>query len=137
MVVNGLVDADGAQTVESVQFDVGGEDMHGMVTIRDWDEEIKDISFVFLISFWHLPSPLPFCISLVGVFHPVLVGFFQTSCMCLALCQIIAPLLEYFELFLVVTANFLIFSHNSSQSLCNEEELLPAWCPVSFESGTH
>ena len=137
MVVNGLVNANGAQTVESIQFDVGGEDMHGMVAIKDWDEKIKDVSFVFLISFWCLPASLPFRVSPVSVLYPVLVGFFQASHVCLTLCQIVALLLEYFELFLVVAADFLILSCNSSQSLHNEEELLPAWCPVSFESSTH
>ena len=137
VLVDGLINAGSAQAVQPIQLDIGGEDMHDMVAIRDWDEEIKDVSFVFFISFWHLPSPLPFHISPVSVFCPVLVGFFQMSRMCLMLCQIITPLFEYFELFLIVMANFLIFLHNSSQSLHDEEELLPAWCPVSFESSTH
>ena len=111
--------------------------MHGVVTIGDGDEEVEEGPFIFFVSFWCLPSPFPFHASLVSIFHPVLVGFFQMSCMCLALCQIVALLLEYFELFLIVAADFLIFLHNSSQSLHNEEELLPAWCPVSFKSGTH
>ena len=137
MVVDGLVDTDGAQTVEPIQFDVGGENMHGVIAIRDWDEEIEHISFIFLISFWCLPSSLPLHIPSVGVFRPVLVDFFQTSRMHLVLCQLVALLLEYFELFLVVAANFLIFSHNSRQSLCNEEEFLPTRGPMSFESSMH
>ena len=107
--VNGLIDADGAQTVESVQFDVGGEDMHGMIAIRNWDEEVKHISFIFLIPFWHLPSSLPFHIPSVSIFCPVFVGFFQMSHMCLTFCQLVTPLLEYFKLFLVIAADFLIF----------------------------
>ena len=137
MMVNGLIDTNSAQTVESVQFDVGGKNVHGVIAIRDWDEEVKHVSFIFLISLWHLPSSLPFRVPLVGVFCPVFVGFFQASHVCLAFCQIITPLLEYLNLFLVVMADFLILSCNSSQSLRNEEELLPAWCPVSFESSTH
>ena len=137
MPVDGLIDTDGAQAVEAIQLDVGGEDMHGMIAIRDWDEEIKDVAFVLLISFQCLSSPLPLPISLVSIFLPVLVGFFQASCVHLALCQIFASLLEYFKLFLVVVADFLIFACNSSQSLRDEEELLSTQCPVSFESGTH
>ena len=137
MLIDGLVNTDSAQAVQSIQFDVGGKDMHGVVTIGDRNEEVEEVPFIFFVSFWCLPSPFPFHISLVSIFHPVLVGFFQTSHMCLAFCQIITPLLEYFELLLIVVADFLIFSCNSSQSLCDEEELLPAWCPVSFESGTH
>ena len=136
MPVDGLVDANGAQAVEAVQFDVGGKYMHGVVTVRDWDEEIKDISFIFLISLRCLPSSLPLHIPSVGVFGPVLVGFFQASRVHLTLCQVIASLLEDFELFLMVTANFLIFVHNLSQSMCNEEEFLPPWVP-SFESHLH
>ena len=134
--VDGLVDANGAQAVEAVQFDVGGKYMHGVVTIRDWDEEIKDISFIFLISLRCLPSSLPLHIPSVSVFSPVLVGFFQASRVHLTLCQVIASLLEDFELFLMVAADFLIFVHNLSQSMCNEEEFLPPWVP-SFESHLH
>ena len=111
--------------------------MHGVVTIGDGDEEVKDVPFVFLISFWHLSSPLPFCVPPISVFHPLFVGFFQVSCMHLMLCQIITSLFEDFELFLIVVADFLVFLCNSCQSLCDEEEFLPTWCPVSFESGTH
>ena len=137
MPINGLVDANGAQAVEPIHFDVGGKDMHGMVAIRDWDEENKDVAFILLISFWCLPSSFPLCVPLVSVFCPMFVGFFQASRILLMLCQVVAPLFEYFELLLVVTADFLIFLCNSSQSLCNEEEFLPAWCPVSFKSSIH
>ena len=135
--VDGLVDANSAQAVEAVQLDVGGEDMHGVIAIRDWDEEIKDVAFILFISFWCLSSPLPLHISSVSVFLPVFIGFFQASHVCLMLCQIFTLLFEYFKLFLIVATDFLIFGCNSSQSLCNEKELFSAWCPVSFESGTH
>ena len=134
--VDGLVDADSAQAVEPVHFDVGGKDMHGVIAIRDWDEEIKDVAFIFLILLRCLSSSFPFCIPSVGIFLPMFIGFFQVSCMHLMLCQIIASLFEGLELFLIVVAD-LIFSHNSCQSLCDEEEFLPTWCPVSFKSGTH
>ena len=137
MPVDGLIDTDSTQAVEPVQFDIGGKDMHGVVTIRNWDEKVKDVSFVFLISLRCLSSPLPFRIPLVGIFGPVLVGFFQASCMHLVLCQIFTLLFEGLELFLIVAADLLIFSCNSHQSLRDEEEFLPTWCPVSFESGTH
>ena len=135
--VDGLIDADGAQAVETVQLDVGGEDMHGVVTVGDWNEEIKDISFVLLIPLRGLPPSLPLHIPLVGVFSPVLVGFFQASCVHLMPCQIVTSLFENLELFLVVMTDFLIFAHNSSQSLCNEEEFLPPGVPMPFESSVH
>ena len=125
--VDRLVDANGAQAVEPIQFDVGGKDMHGVVTIRNWDEEIKDVSFIFFIPLWSLFSSLPSCVLSIGVLFPVLVGFFQMSSVHLMLCQVLALLFECFELFLVVAANFLIFSCNSCQSLRDEEELLPSW----------
>ena len=111
--------------------------MHGVVTIGDGDEEVKDIPFIFFISFRSLTLPLPFSIPLVCVLLPVFVGCFQASHMHLVLCQIFASLFEGLKLFLIVMADLLIFLPNSRQSLCNEEEFLPAWCPVSFESGTH
>ena len=111
--------------------------MHGVVTVGDRNEEVKDIPFILLISFWRLPSSLPFCIPSISVFHPVLVGFFQVSHVCLMLCQIFALLLEYLELFLIVTANFLVLARNSSQSLCDEEEFLPTQGPMSFKSSMH
>ena len=137
MPVDGLIDANGAQAVETVQFDVGGEDMHGVVTIRDWNEEIKDVSFILLISLRSLPSSLPLRVPPVGVFGPVLVGFFQASCVRLMLCQVITSLLENLKLFLVVTADFLIFACNLSQSMCDEEEFLPPGVPMPFKSSLH
>ena len=127
MPIDGLIDANGAQAVEPIQLDVGGKDMYGVIAIRYWDEEVKDISLIFLISFWSLLPSLPSCILSISVFLPVLIGFFQASHVHLTLCQVLTLLFECFELFLIVTANFLIFSHNSCQSLCNEEELLSAW----------
>ena len=135
--IDGLVDADGAQAVEPIHFDVGGEDMHGVIAIRNWDEKVKDVAFIFLISLRCLASSLPFHVPSVGIFFPVLIGFFQASRMHLTLCQIFTSLFEGLKLFLIVTADLLIFSCNSRQSLRDEEEFLPAWCPVSFESGTH
>ena len=135
--IDGLVNADSAQAVETVQLDIGGKDVHGVVTIGDWDEKVKDISFVFFIPLRGLPSSLPLRVPPVGVFSPVLVGFFQVSHICLMLCQIVASLLESLKLFLVVTADFLIFAHNSSQSMCNEEEFLPPGVPMPFESSVH
>ena len=137
MPIDRLINADGAQAVEAIQLDIGGEDMHGVVTIGDWDEEIIDVSFVFLIPLWCLPPSLPLHIPPVSVFSPVLVGFFHASCVHLALLQIIASLLEDFKLLLVVAANFLIFVCNSSQSMCDEEEFLPPRVPMSFESSMH
>ena len=124
MPIDGLVDANSAQTVQSIQFDVWGEDMHGVVSIRDWNEEIKDVSFIFFIALWPLTLLLPLCVPLVRVFLPVFIGCFQVSLVCLMLCQIFSSLFECFELFLIVTANFLIFVRNSCQSLCDEEKLL-------------
>ena len=135
--IDGLVDTDGAQAVETIELDVGGEDMHGVVTIRDRNEKVKDISFIFFIPLRGLPSSLPLRVSLVGVFSPVLVGFFQVSHVHLTLCQIIASLFEDLELLLVVTANFLIFACNSSQSMCDEEEFLPPRVPMPFKSSMH
>ena len=137
MPIDRLIDANGAQAVEAVQLDVGGKNVHGVVTIGDWDEEVKDISFVFFIPLRGLSSSLPLCIPLVGVFGPVLVGFFQVSRVHLMLCQIIASLLENLELFLVVTADFLVFAHNSSQSMGDEEEFLPPRVPRPFKSSMH
>ena len=127
MPVDRLINADGAQAVEPIQFDVGGKDVHGVIAIRNWDEEIKDVSFVFFIPLWSLFSSLPSCVLSISVLLPVLIGFFQVSCMCLMLCQVLTSLLEYFELFLIVLADFLIFSRNSCQSLHDEEELHSSW----------
>ena len=135
--VDGLINANSAQAVEAVQLDVGGKDVHGVVTIGDQNEEIKDVSFIFLISLRCLPSSLPLHVPLVGVFGPVLVGFFQASHICFVFCQIVASLFEDLELFLIVAANFLILVRNSSQSMCNEEEFLPPGIPMSFKSSMH
>ena len=124
MLIDGLVDADSAQTVQPIQFDVRGEDVHGVVSIRDWNEEIKDVSFIFFIALWPLTLSLPLCILSVCVLLPMFIGCFQASHVHLTLCQIFPSLLEYFELFLIVAADFLIFARNSCQSLSNEEKLL-------------
>ena len=108
-----------------------------MVTISDWDEEIKDISFIFLISLWSLCLCIPVSEPLVIVCLPVLIGRLKVSHVCLMLCQIFSSLVEYFQLFLIVAANFLILLHSSCQSLCNEEEFLPTWGTVSFKSSAH
>ena len=137
MPIDRLIDTDGAQAVETVQLDIGGKDMHGVVTVGDWDEKVKDVSFIFFVSLRGLPPSLPLCVPPVGVFGPVLVGFFQASRICLTLCQLVALLFEDLKLFLVVMADFLIFSCNSSQSLCDEEEFLPPGVPMPFESSVH
>ena len=124
MSIDGLIDTGGAQTVQPIQFDIGGEDMDGVITISDWDEEIEDISFVFLVPLRSLCLSFPVSIPPVSVCFPMLIGCFQMSRMCLALCQTLLSLLEYFKLFLVVMADFLIFLCNSHQSLCDEEEFL-------------
>ena len=125
--VDGLIDADSAQTVQPIQFDIGGEDMHGVISISDWDEEIEDVSFVFLITLWSFSFPIPLGVSPIHVFLPVFVGCLQMSRVCLMLCQIFSSLLEYFELPLIVVADFLIFLCHSCQSLRNEEEFFSPW----------
>ena len=135
--IDGLVDAGGAQAVEAVQFDVRGEDVHGVVTVGDKDEKIKDISFILLIPFRCLSLSLPLIVPPVSVFSPVLVSFFHVSRIHLVFFQIIALFFEDFELLLIVMADFLIFAHNLSQSVCDEEEFLPPQVPMSFESGMH
>ena len=137
MLVDGLVDADSAQAVQSILFDEGSKDMDGIVTISDWDEEIRDVSFIFFISLWSSCLPLPVSVPSVCVCLPVLVGCFQMSCMHLTLCQILSLLVEYFQLFLIVVADFLILSCHSCQSLRNEEKFLSTWGAVPFKSSTH
>ena len=137
MSVDRLIDANGAQTVQPVQFDIGGKDMHGVITVSNWDEEVEDVAFVFLITLWSLSLPFPGSIPPVGVFLPVLVGCFQVSCMCLMFGQLVSLLLECLELPLIVMADFLIFLRSSCQSLCDEKELFSTWQPVSLESSTH
>ena len=124
MPVDRLTDPSGAQAVQAVLFDVGGKDMDDVVTINDLDKEDKDISFILFVSLWPSLLHVPLLEPLVIVSFPMLVGFFQVSCMHLAFCKILPSLLEYFKLFLIVMANFLIFSHNPCQSLRNEEEFL-------------
>ena len=137
MPVDRLVNANGAQAVEAVQLDIGGEDVHSVVTVGDQDEEIEDISFIFLISLRCLPSSLPLCIPPVSVLSPMLVGFFQVSCVHLTLCQVVASLFEDFELFLIVVADLLILACNLSQSVCDEEEFLSPRVSMAFESSMH
>ena len=108
-----------------------------MISISDWDEEIEDISLIFFIALWSFSFSIPIGVPPICVCLPVLIGCFQMSCVCLTLCQIFSSLLEYFELFLVVAADFLIFLCNSCQSLCDEEEFFSTWRPMSFESSTH
>ena len=126
MSIDGFIDADGTQTVQPIQFDIGGKDMDGVVSISDWDEEIEDISFIFFIPIRSLCLSLPVGVPPVGVHLPVLIGRFQASHMCLMFCQILSLLSEYFKLFLAVAADFLIFLCNSCQSLHDEEEFLPS-----------
>ena len=135
--VDGLVNANSAQAVKAIQFDVGGKDMHGVIAVRDWNEKVEDIAFIFLVSLRCLSSSFPLRVPSVSVLCPVFVGFFHASRVHLMLCQILAPLLEYLKLFLIVTADFLIFLHNSSQSMHDEDEFLRSRGPVSFKSGTH
>ena len=137
MLVDRLIDANGAQAVQSVKLDIGGKDMDGVITISDWDEEIEDVSFVFLIPFWSLCLPFPVSVPPIGVCFPVFVGCFQMSHMCLMLCQILSLLVEYLQLFLKVVANFLILLHNSCQPLHDEEKFFPSGGTMSFESSTH
>ena len=134
MLIDGLIDTNSAQAVQSVQLDIGGEDI---IAVSNWDEEIEDVSFILFISFWSLCLPLPVSIPPVSVCFPVLIGHFQMSCMHFALCQILSLLAECFQLFLIVMADFLILSRNPCQSLHNEEEFFSAGGTMSFESGAH
>ena len=111
--------------------------MHDVVTIDDGDEEIKDVSFILLVPLQSSLLLIPICEFFVVVCFPVFVGFFQMSCMHFMLCQIFSSLAEYFQLFLVIAADFLILSHNSCQPLFNEEELLPPWGAVAIESSAY
>ena len=127
MSVDRLTDTGGAQAVQAILLDVGGEDMDDMVTIDDWDKKVKDVSFVLFVSLWPSLLCVPLLEPLVVVGFPMLVGFFQASHVHLTFCQIFPSLLEYFKLFLIVAADFLIFLCNSCQSLRNEEEFLSSW----------
>ena len=137
MSVDGLIDASSAQAIQPILFDVGGKDMDGMITISNWDEEVKDVSFILFIPLQSLCLPFPGSIPPVSVSLPVLIGFFQMSHMHLMLCQILSLLAEYFQLFLIVMANFLILLSNSCQSLHNELEFLSSGGAVPFKSSTH
>ena len=111
--------------------------MDGVIAVSDWDEEIEDISFVFLIPLWSSCLPIPVSVPPIGVHFPVLIGHFQMSHVHLTFRQVLSSLAEYFQLFLIVAAYFLILSHNSCQSLCNEEKSFSSRGTVSFESSTH
>ena len=137
MPVDGLIDTNGAQAVQSIQLDIGGKDMDGVIAISDWDEEIKDISFVFLIPFWSSCLLFPVSVPPISVCFPVFVGHFQMSRMHLMLCQVLSSLAEYFQLFLIVVANFLILLCNSCQPLHDEEKFFSSGGTMSFESSTH
>ena len=125
MPIDGLIDSGSAQTVQPIQFDEQGEDMDGVSSIGDRDEEVIDISFIFFVSLWSLHLSLPSVVPSVHILLPMLVGCLQVSHVHLAFCQIFSLLLECFKLFLIVAANLLIFLHNSCQSLRDEEEFLP------------
>ena len=126
MPIDGLINPSSAQTVQPIQFDEWGEDMDGISSIGDGDEEVIDISFILFVPFWSLCFSLPSIIPSVCVLLPMLVGCFQVSCVHLVFCQIFSLLLECFKLFLIVVADLLIFSCNSCQSLHDEEEFLPS-----------
>ena len=38
--VDWFTNPSGAKTVQSIMFDVGGEDMYGVIAVSDWDEKI-------------------------------------------------------------------------------------------------
>ena len=137
MSVDWFANPSSAKTVQSIMFDVGGKDMYGMIAVSDWDEEIRDVAFIFLIPLWPLLLLVPVSKPFVIVHLPVLIGFFKASCICLTLCQIFCLLLEYFQLFIVAPSDFCILLHNSCQSLGNVEELLSARGFMSFKSSTH
>ena len=118
-------------------FDIGGKDMYGVIAISDWEEEITDISFIFLVPLWSLLLLVPVSKSFVIVCLPMFIGFFQASHICLMLCQIFCLLLEYFQLFVVAPGDFCILLCNSCQSLGNVEELLSAGRFMSFKSCAH
>ena len=135
--VDKLADASGAQAVQAFKLDVGGEDMYGMIAVSDWDEEIKDVSFIFLIPLWASLFLVPVSKPLVTVCLPVLVGFFKASCIHLALCQSLSLLAEYFQLLVVVTANLFMLLSNSCQPSGDVEEFFLFRGTVAFESSAH
>ena len=105
--------------------------------ISDWNEEIKHISFIFLVPLWPSHLSLPGIVPPVGVSFPVFVHLFQMSSVCLTPCQILSSLVEYFQLLLVVAADFLILLRNACQSLHDEEELLVGGSAMTFKSSSH
>ena len=135
--VDRLTDAGSAQAVKALELDEWGEDVDHGVTIGDQDEEVKHVSFIFLIPLRSLHLSLPGFIPPVCVGLPVLIGFFQVSSMCLTFCQIFSVLAEYFQLLLVVVANFFMLSSNTGQPLSNVEEFLPSRGTVTFKSSAH
>ena len=137
MSVDWLTNPSHAKAVQSVMLDVGGEKMYGMIAISDWDEEITDIAFIFLIPLWSSLLLVPICESFVIVCLPVFVGFFKVSCICLMLCQSFSSLPEYLQLFMVAAIYLLILLCNSCQSLGDVEELFLARGAVSFESSAY
>ena len=76
MSIDGLINANSAQAVQSVQFNVGSKDMDGVVSISDWEEEVKDISIILFISLRSPHFSLPVSVSSIHVCFPVLIGCF-------------------------------------------------------------
>ena len=132
-----LTDTGSAQAVQAIVLDEGGKDMYGVISISDWEEEIWDVAFILFIPLWPLLLLVPVSKPFVVVCLPVFIGFLKTSCICLVLCQSLSSLLEYSQLFMVVTTDFFILSHNSCQSLGDVEEFFPAGGAVPFESSTY
>ena len=126
MPIDGLVDPGSAQTVQPIQFDEWGEDVDGVSSIGDRDEEVIDVSFILFISLWSPCLSLPSVVPTVRVLLPMLIGCFQVSHVHFAFRQIFSSLLECLKLFLIVAADLLIFLCNSCQSLCDEEEFFPS-----------
>ena len=137
MPVDGFANASSTQAVGAIKLDVGGKHMYGVVAISDWDEKVKDIAFIFLISLWALHLLVPVSKLLVAVCLPVLIGFFQVSCICLTLCQSLSSLAEYFQLLAIVTADLLVLLSNSCQALGDVEEFLTTRSTVALKSSAH
>ena len=137
MSVDWFANPGSAKAVQSIVFDVGGKDIYGVITISNWDEEITDVAFIFLIPLWPSLLLVPVSKSLVIVHLPVFIGFFQASHIHLTLCQIFCLLPEYFQLFIVALSDLCILLCNSCQSLGNVEELLLTRGFMSFESSAH
>jgi hypothetical protein len=135
LAVDGLVHTIHAQAVLSIKFDVGGKNVDGVGAISNWNKEVGDMPFILLVSL-RLPLIVAvFLELLVAVCLPVLVGFFKTSCVLLMLCQSVSSFLEGGKLHVIGLGVDFILSRNSSQSLCNEDELVSVGA-VSFESST-